>query len=156
MPPFSVDFIEPIHGLKTVSNKSFVLFCKAAIKAYGMEEDYPGAVAFLHDIITIIAEIPGYDRLIIDYLLGITAKYDLLLAAYLEAVDREIEEKAAQIFSGNYFKTWNAAKSASAIYEKLRDIGRRSKDLTKKKAIWFNLIKQYQGKMEFTLYSGKK
>jgi hypothetical protein len=156
MPPFSVDLARPIHNLKIISNNSFDLFCKAALKAYTEDEDYPEAVKLLNEIIAICVQIPGYDRLVLDYLKGITAKYELLLQAYREAVDREVDEKAGQIFAGNYLKTWNAAKSGAAIYEKLRAVGRRSKDLTKKKNLWFNLIKQNKDKMEFTLYSGKK
>ena len=41
-------------------------------------------------------------------------------------------------------------------YEKLRNMGRRSEEIAKKKSLWFMLMKQYQDKMVFTLYSGKK
>jgi hypothetical protein len=43
-----------------------------------------------------------------------------------------------------------------AIHHKLLVLGRRSKDLAKKKNLWFNLIKLRQDELAFTLYSGKK
>jgi hypothetical protein len=92
----------------------------------------------------------------LDYLKGVTAKYELLLSTYEVTIDKQIEEKAAEIFTGTNFKTWQAAKNGAAIYEKLRVIGRNSNAIAKKKALWYKLIKQYQGDLEFTLYSGKK
>jgi len=35
-------------------------------------------------------------------------------------------------------------------------MGRQSDEVPKKKALWFNLIKQNAGQMEFVLHSGKK
>ncbi|GHV70800.1 hypothetical protein AGMMS49928_19980 [Spirochaetia bacterium] len=156
MPPFSVTLAEPIRSIATVTNKVAVQFCKAALKAYSEDEDYSFALGLLKDLIIILAQIPEYDRLILDYLRGITAKYEFLLGIYLAALDDEVDEKAARVFTGDYLKTWNAVKSSSAIYEKLRLMGRRSAELNKKKNLWYNLIKQNKDAMEFTLYSGKK
>jgi hypothetical protein len=142
--------------MKTITNDSFVLLCGNGKKAYIHDEDYPTAVGILNDLIEIIELIPHFDRLILDYTRGAADKYELLLKSYRESTDREIEEKAAQIFQGNHYKTWLAAKNGAAIYEKLREIGRKSDFITKKKNLWYNLIKQHQGELEFTLYSGKK
>jgi hypothetical protein len=35
-------------------------------------------------------------------------------------------------------------------------MGRKSPEVPKKKALWYNLIKQNAEKMEFVLHSGKK
>jgi hypothetical protein len=156
MPKFSVTPPEPINGMQTITNESFVQLCRLAMKAYLQDEDYPAAVAMLHHFVSIIEMISNYDRLILDYLRGVTAKYALLLDTYQIHIDREIDEKAAQIFHGNYYKTWLAAKNGAQIYEKLRGIGRKSNDIAKKKNLWYNLIKQNKEQMEFTLYSGKK
>jgi hypothetical protein len=91
-----------------------------------------------------------------DYLRGVADKYTRLLESYEAHIDREIDEKAARIFQGDYYKTWTAAKNGAAIYEKLRAIGRKSNDIAKKKSLWYFLIKQNQEDMIFTLYSGKK
>ncbi|MDR1898950.1 MAG: hypothetical protein LBQ55_02980 [Treponema sp.] len=156
MPAFSVTPPEPINGMTTVTNDSFLQLCQTAMKNYNQDEDYPAAVGLLHSFISIMEMIPQFDRLILDYARGVTDKYDLLLKSYQEHIDREIDEKAGSIFTGNHLKTWQAAKNGAAIYEKLRIIGRRSNNITKKKVLWFNLIKQSKDKMEFTLYSGKK
>jgi hypothetical protein len=156
MPPFLVTPRQPVNGMRTVTNESFMQLCRIALKAYMQEEDYSFAVNLLHELIDIIELIPGFDRLILDYVKGVTDKYDLLLKAYLESIDREIEEKAAMIFTGNHLKTWYAAKNGAAIFEKLKVIGRKSNEITKKKNLWYSLIKQQQDKMIFTLYSGKK
>jgi hypothetical protein len=156
MPSFSVIPPEPINGMQSITNASFQQLCRIASKAYMQDDDYPLAIACLHHFITIIELIPLFDRLVLDYLKGIADKYTLLLNSYQSHIDKEIDEKAAQIFHGNYYKTWIAAKNGAAIYEKLRAIGRKSNDIAQKKNLWYFLIKQRQDELVFTLYSGKK
>jgi len=74
----------------------------------------------------------------------------------LETIDKEMDTRAQAIFQGNYFKAWQAAKNAVGVYEKLKIIGRQSKEIPKKKVLWYNLIKQKSEQMEFVLHSGKK
>jgi hypothetical protein len=156
MPPFNVTPKKPIHGMISITNDSFLQLCRLALKAYSHDEDYGGAVEFLKDFINIVELIPGFDRLIIDYLKGVTDKYDMLLKNYEISIDQEIEEKAMQIYQGQYLKAYQASKNAVAVFGKLKNMGRKSPALTKKKTLWFNLIKANKEKMEFTLYSGKK
>jgi hypothetical protein len=87
---------------------------------------------------------------------GISEKYTLLLEDFRAYIDKEVDEKADQIFQGNYYKAWLAAKNGSQMFEKLKVAGRKSPDISKKKNIWLNLIAQNKEKMVFTLYSGKK
>ena len=156
MPKFTVTPASPIQGMQTVTNESFVQLCRSALKAYVKDEDYAAAVGFLKTFISLIEQIPQFDRLILDYLRGITDKYDMLLSTYLETIDKEIENRAQSIFHANYLKAWYAAKNAVVVYEKLKAMGRRSDEVPKKKSLWFNLIKQKADQMEFVLYSGKK
>ena len=156
MPKFSITPPHPIHNIQTVTNESVVQFCRFAMKAYSVDEDYYQAVEFLHHFVYICEHIPSFDRLILDYLRGITEKYQILLNDFEIAVDKEVEEKANYIFHGDYYRTWQAAKSGLQVYEKLRAIGRKSKEITKRKNIWFGRLGQMKDKMGFTLYSGKK
>jgi hypothetical protein len=156
MPKFSVTPPEPINSMQTITNDSFVQLCRYAGKAYIQDEDYHGAVGYLRHFIAICEQIPLFDRLILDYLKGVTDKYNLLLESYEGHINKEIEEKATLIFQGNNYKTWQAAKNGAQIYEKLKAIGRKSNDIAKKKSLWYNLIKQNAEQMEFALYSGKK
>jgi tetratricopeptide (TPR) repeat protein len=156
MPRFSITPKKPIHGMTSITNDSFMQLCRLALKAYSQDEDYATAVAFLKEFIDIIDQIPSYDRLILDYLRGAADKYDMLLKSYEAAIDREIEDRAIQIYQGQYLKAYQAAKNAATVYQKLLVMGRKSPEITKKKALWFNLIKANKDKMEFTLYSGKK
>jgi len=156
MPKFSVVPSSPINGIQTINNESFITLCRSAMKAYVHDEDYATAVNMLKSFISLIQQIPEFDRLILDYLRGITGKYDMLLTAYLENIDREIENRSNQIFHDNYLKAWEAAKKAVTVYEKLKNIGRSSKELPKKKVLWYSLIKQKADQMEFVLHSGKK
>jgi hypothetical protein len=156
MPAFSVTPPQPINGMRTITNDSMLQLCRLALKSYMQDEDYSFAVGMLHEFINIIEMIPAFDRLILDYVKGITDKYDLLLKSYQDSIDKEIDEKASMIFTGNHLKTWYAAKNGAAIFEKLKVIGRKSNVITKKKNLWYSLIKQRQDEMVFTLYSGKK
>ena len=156
MPGFSITPEKPIHGMLSVTNDSFMQLCRMAIKAYTNDEDYNTAVTLLKEFVVLVDQIPGFDRLVADYLKGVTEKYELLYKDYEAAIDREIEEKSQQIYQGQYQKAYQAAKNAVGIYDKLLVMGRKSPVITKKKALWFNLIKANKELMVFTLYSGKK
>jgi len=156
MPKFSITPPQPIHRMQTITNESYVHLTNLAMKAYGVDEDYHLAVEFLEHFIYISEQIPLFDRLILDYLKGVTDKYRMLLDLYETHIDKEVEEKAAHIFHGDYYKTWLAAKNGSQVYNKLLAIGRKSREITKKKNLWLGLLSKNKEKMEFTLYSGKK
>jgi len=156
MPKFSITPPTPINGMQTITNESFQQLCRIGLKAYNHDEDYSAAVNMLKTFIDLIGEIPKFERLILDYLKGVYEKYNMLLESYLETIDKEIESRAPQIFHGNYLKAWQAAKNAVTVYEKLKAMGRQSNEVPKKKALWFNLIKQKSEQMEFVLHSGKK
>jgi hypothetical protein len=156
MPKFNITPPQPLHGMQTITNESYVQLCRSAMKAYNRDEDYHMAVEYLHDLEEVSLMISSFDRLILDYLHGITEKYSFILTAFEAHIDKEIEEKAAQIFHGNYYKAWLAAKNGFTVYNKLLAIGRKSEDITKRKNVWLSLLAQNKEQMEFTLYSGKK
>jgi hypothetical protein len=155
MPPFTVNLRYPINGLATVNNATVTDLCQKGVDAYTQEE-YPQAVLVLKQFTLLLDQIPGYDRLILDYVKGITDKYDILLKMYEAAFNREVEEKAPNIFTGNNLKTYYAAKNAVSLYDELRFQGRKSPALTPKRTRWINLIRQNKDELEFYLYSGKK
>ena len=156
MPKFTVTPSKPVSGMRTITNESFMQLCRTALRAYAHDEDYSNAVDLLKTFISLIEEIPFFEKLILDYLQGITDKYDMLLKSYLETIDNEIDSRAQQIFHDSYYKAWLAAKNAVNVYEKLKAMGRRSNEIPKKKSLWFNLIKLKADQMEFVLHSGKK
>jgi hypothetical protein len=157
MPPFKVIPNKPVeHLTPPIRNESVEKLCRIALKVYNDEEDYSVAVALLHDLINILEKVPQYDHLILDYLKGITEKYDSILKSFQASIDKEIDEKASSIFSSKFLKIYVQAKKYNSIYEQLILLGRKSKDLTKKKTLWYNLIKTYREKLAFTLYSGKQ
>jgi len=156
MPRFTITPDKPIHGMMSITNDSFMQLCRLSLKAYNQDEDYATAVGFLKEFVDLLNQIPGYDRLIIDYLKGVTDKYDFLLKNYETSIDNEVHQKSLQIYQGQYQKAYQAAKNAVGIYEKLMVMGRKSPVILKKKALWFNLIKANKEQMQFTLYSGKK
>jgi hypothetical protein len=156
MLPFQVTPPEPIEGMTVITNESFMRLCGRGITAYTRDEDYSFAVTLLHHLIDIIQMIPSFDRLILDYLRGITDKYDLLLNSYRDALNKEIDDKANLVFDEKHLRVYQAVQKGVMLFEKLRRIGRRSPMLTPQKTLWFNLINQHKDRLEFTLYSGKK
>ena len=156
MPKFSITPKRPIYGMQTIVNESYVQMCRNSFKAYFMDEDYYLAVEYLNHLVDISEKIPAFDRLVLDYLKGIADKYNLILSAFEAHIDREVEEKSNNVFHGDYYKAWLAAKNAMQVYEKLRVMGRKSKDISKKKNLWFYTLSEKKEQMEFTLYSGKK
>lgn len=156
MPPFTVTPSEPVNGMQTLNNGSFQQLCRTALKHYLNDEDYPAAVDMLLRLIEIMQLIPRFDRLILDYARGVTGKYEQLLEEFQASIDREVDQKANQVFTETNFKAFIAAKNAAGVYEKLRAMGRKSPELTKKKTLWYYLIKANPEKMAMTIHSGKK
>jgi hypothetical protein len=171
MPQFLVENKGPIDGSteysyeyvrvsnpanRAVDNKTFAELCMMTQKAYVVSEDYVWAISQLHNIINIMKAVPFFDRLVLDYARAIAEKYDILLHDFLATIEREVDEKANEVFNGDHLRAYRAAKNAVNIYEKLKTLGRKSPALTKKKALWYNLIKANADKMTLTLYSGKK
>jgi hypothetical protein len=155
MPKFALTPSEPVEE-QLLTNDTVENLSKKAMQAYFANEDYPLAVNILQKLIGIIEMIPSFDRLILDYLKGVCGKYAMLLNLYNENIDAQIDANAPVIFQGNYYDAWNAAKKGAGMYEKLRSMGRKSAFIAKKKKLWYNIIKQKQSALEFTLYSGKK
>ncbi|MDR2922312.1 MAG: hypothetical protein LBU85_03090 [Treponema sp.] len=156
MPAFSVTPQEQIDNIQTLTNDSLVHLCKKAMASYLREEDYNTAVTLLRDFVAILEMIPSFDRLILDYLKGVSVKYSMLLDMYNENISKQIEEKSSGIFLSNYATAWAAAKKGVIMYEKMCVMGKNSELVTKKKALWCFLIKQNQKELEFSMYSGKK
>jgi len=156
-PQFSYAPPDPINGMQTITNESIAQICRQAGKAYMTDEDYATAVGKLKILISVLQEVPKFERLILDYLRGVTEKYEMLLDEYLKTIDSEIDNRAQDIFQqGNYLKAWQTAKNAIVVYEKLKNMGRQSNEIPKKRALWLSLIKQNAQQMEFVLHSGKK
>ena len=154
MPKFSVNC--PIEGIPIITNDTIMILTRKAIKAYIRDEDYNFAVSLLRQFTDAFEMIPFFDRLVLDYLKGVSSRYSMLLDSYNAGIDLMVEENSKSIYLGDYFTAWNASKKGVAMYEKLRTMGRRSPHITKKKNLWYSLIKQKQSEMAFTLYSGKK
>ncbi|MCL2128460.1 MAG: hypothetical protein FWH38_09415 [Treponema sp.] len=156
MPKFSITPPSPIEGIPVLTNDSMVHLGEKAVNAYFREEDYAHAVTILHEFIGIIEMIPVFDRLVLDYLKGVSEKYSILLDEYNKYIDEHVDINSPDIFEGNYLSAWNAAKKGVAMYEKLIKMGRKSPAIPKKKNLWYSLIKQNMSEMAFSLYSGKK
>jgi len=155
MPKFEITPFQPINGMQTITNESYIQICRLAMRAYCVQEDYYLALEFLNHLIYISEQIRSFDRLILDYLKGITEKYQILLDSFEKRIIKEVEDKAEDIF-GTHYKTWLASKNGCQIYDKMLSIGLKSKEITKKKNLWLNCLIMNKEKMEFTLYSGKK
>ena len=155
MPSFSVKPPAPIEGMQVLNNDSLMHLCKKAKFAY-VEEDYALAVKLLDRFVDVIELIPSFDRLILDYLKGVRDKYSMLLDSYNENIDRQVDANSSVIYQGKYYSAWEAAKKGASMYEKFREMGRKSTLVAKKKSLWYSLIQQKQSEMAFTLYSGKK
>ena len=156
MPTFQIKLKEPILHTTIITNESIIRMCQKAEKSYSVDEDYAYAIMTLHEFSNLLEQIPRYDHLILDYIKGITEKYDFILEMYLSFIDKEIESNAPRIFYGDQLKTYYNVKGASETLERLISLGRVSPEIPQKRVLWYNLIQQHKDKMAFTPYSGKK
>ncbi|MDR2149645.1 MAG: hypothetical protein LBO67_02260 [Spirochaetaceae bacterium] len=156
MPAFRIKLKEPILYMTVITNESIISLCQKAEKSYAMDEDYTYALMILHEFAALLEQIPHYDHLILDYLKGITDRYDFILKLYQEFIDKEIDAKAHRIFYGDNLKAYYEAKKAVETFNWLMSMGRVSAEIPQKRVLWYNLIHQHKDEMVFTPYSGKK
>jgi hypothetical protein len=156
MPQFGVSPKTPIAGILLVNNDTVAQLCEVATKAYLQDEDYSHALELLNQLIEIMEMVSDFDKLILDYVKGVADRYNLMLELYEKSIDKQIDDKIENIFNGQHLKTYYAAKNGLSVYEKLRNIAKKSPELIMKKNLWYNLIKQNKEKMTMTIYSGKK
>jgi hypothetical protein len=154
MPQFEVTPSSPIEGIQKLTNESLLHLGQKAMIAYVKDEDYAYAVNLLQVFVDVLEMIPGFDRLILDYLKGINAKYAMLVSSFNANIEQQVDANAAVIFPINNYNTWVATKKANEVYQKLREIGKKSQHIERKKNLWYKLIKEND--MAFTLYSGKQ
>ncbi|MCL2473146.1 MAG: hypothetical protein FWF26_05655, partial [Treponema sp.] len=62
MPKFSITPPGPINGMQTITNDSFSQLCRMALKAYVHDEDYSAAVNMLKTFVSLIEQIPNFDK----------------------------------------------------------------------------------------------
>jgi hypothetical protein len=155
MPPFEISGLNVVGNSLSLNNDGITRLCSQALKAYLREEDYAAAVAKLREIIANLEQVPGFDRLVLDYARGVADKYGVILNEFEEAIDKEVNQKIDLIFHEKHKRAYFAAKKNAEMYENLRLYARKSNALNRKKVLWYDLIKQKQDEMRFTLYSGK-
>jgi hypothetical protein len=155
MPAFNIPAEKLSFHLKELNNEIAGRICTAALTAYE-GEDYPLALNLLGELVKILECCPAADRLILEYAREVAAKYSALLEPYNEALGRQVDDKAEDIFPGDKVKTYRAAKNGADIYQKLLYAAKKSPLLTRKKTVWFNLIKENKKNLDFVIYSGKK
>jgi hypothetical protein len=156
VPPFSLKLQHPLHELNVVDNAAMAQLCRTGMRAYVQSESYTFAIHLLHDLIFFIERIPSFDRIALDYLKGISKKYDIVLDAYHKVVEKMIQDKASTIFHGDMYKQFAAAKNGAEVYEKFLAFARKNHTDIRRKPLWFEQLQRHMNQMDFTLYSGKK
>lgn len=158
MPSFSVEIANTIDPGQTgkITNVFLLQLCSKASQMYDKEDDYPSAISLLGRIQRLLEQVPDFDMLLYNYVAEINAKYTELMKAFDRKLEREIEEKIDSIFNEQYKLAYLNSKKATATYEKLRSYAKKSKALSKKKFIWYNLIEENRDMLELEIYSGKK
>lgn len=158
MPSFSIEIaniVDPGQRGK-ITNVFLLQLCSKASQMYDKEDDYPSAISLLGQIQLLLEQVPGFDMLLYNYVAEINVKYTELMKAFNQKLEHEIEERIDSIFNEQYKSAYLNSKKAAITYEKLRSYAKKSKALSKKKFIWYNLIEENRNMLELEIYSGKK
>ncbi len=158
MAPFSVEVtntFDPDQRGK-ITNAFLLQLCTKASQLYDKEDDYPSAISLLGQIQLLLEQVPGFDRLLYSYVAEVNVKYSELMKGFNQKLEREIEERIDSIFNEQYKTAYLNSKKAAITYDKLRSYAKKSKALSKKKFIWYNLIEENRDTLELEIYSGKK
>lgn len=158
IPPFSIEIADAIEHDQTgkITNALLLKLCSKASQMYDKEDDYASAISLLGQIQHLLEQVPGFDKLLYSYVVEINTKYSELMKAFDQKLEREIEERIDSIFNEQYKSAYLNSRKATATYEKLRSYAKKSKALSKKKFVWYNLIEENRAMLELEIYSGKK
>jgi hypothetical protein len=156
IPPFTLNLKTPLHGFESVTNDTLDQLCRLGVRTYVQNENYTFSVGLLHDLITLIEKIPFIDKMVLDYLEGITERYTMVLDGYHKIVEERIQQQAEHIFPGENYKRFLTAKNNAGIYDKYLLTARKNHTEIMRRPIWNEIIRKYDADLKFTLYSGKK
>jgi len=123
---------------------------------YDKEDDYPSAISLLGQIQLLLEQVPGFDKLLYSYMAEVNVKYSELMKGFNQKLEWEIEERIDSIFNEQYKSAYLNSKKAAITFDKLSSYAKKSKALSKKKFIWYNLIEENRVMLELEIYSGKK
>ena len=104
---------------------------------YFATERYELAVAVLGALVEDLSSIEGMDDLALEYLRGIHENYAGLVAAFVENLDREVDEHMDQIFSQKEIQGFTVLRNYHKNYEKSLTNARLR--VRNRKTVWYRV-----------------
>lgn len=135
-----------------ISRQSLLDRVKAA-QDYFSAENYELAVTVLGSLVEDFSQLEGMDDLALEYIRAIHENYSALAAAFVENLDREVDEHMDQIFSPKETESFTALRSNHRTYEKSLT-GARLR-VRNRKAVWYRIADSWAPELGIRIQSQK-
>ncbi len=120
---------------------------------YFTAERYELAVAVLGALVEEFSRIEGMDDLALEYLRGIHENYAALVSAFVENLDREVDEHMDQIFSQKEIEGFTALRNHHGNFEKSLTNARLR--VRNRKTVWYRVADVAAGELGIRIQSQK-
>jgi len=120
---------------------------------YFIAERFELAVAVLGALLEDFSLIEGMDDLALEYIRGIHENYTTLVSAFVENLDREVDEHMDQIFSHKESEGFIALRSNHKLFEKSLTMARLR--VRNRKAVWYRVADSTAPELDIRIQSQK-
>lgn len=155
MPAFQIDK-QVNEYISSYTNQTICDLCEKAEADYTVKDNYKLAIENFSVIVDLLKNIPGFDKMVLEYAESICSGYKKVLPKYNDMIKKEIESNIQDIFPINHIPVFQNVKKATLTYNKLMNYAEQSKALQRRKSIWYALLEKELPNLVINMYSGKK
>jgi len=156
MPAFSIDGTLGAHIPVQITGKVLTDKVKSVYSSFCHHDDYVTAIIEFGELACLLGQVPDFEPVVLEYVLEIHDRYAMLLTHYEPLIDREIEQKKAEILTQQELKLYDYFRAHKNTLAALSEKIRKSPVLTQRNILWNSVIESKKKELDFNLYSGKK
>jgi class 3 adenylate cyclase len=130
-----LSFREKSEDGRTEAEKSSIMGRVKAASDFFIKEEYEKALRCLESTVKELAQVRSMDELVLQYLQGILDNYELILARYLEDLDKEVLEHLDSIYAPKDKENFLTLTKHHEMFSRVRDTARQK--ARNRKAVWY-------------------
>jgi len=154
MGAFSVQVVS--NGLPTtLVNDSIIHIAQEILGTFKVKQDYPAAVRGLAQLVDYSREIPGFDKLTLEYAERVVERYRTVADEFELRIAGRLKEKAATL-PAKYKQLYEESRKGVLVQERLNLELRKNLTPLEISQLWAASIEAKKEWLDLSIYSGKQ
>ena len=155
MPRFRIQGVE--HGKPLpLHNEDLAQLASVALTRFRTDQDYGEALETLSRIVQYAQDVPGFDRLCLEYAQAVLDAYTCFCRDFAKVLHLKLEEKVTVSLTPPHQKLYHEGRKGKAVFERLQEHLRKSLSPLDVSLLWSAVVDERQSCMDISIYSGKK